>query len=94
MEALKEEFSLPIDPAVSEGSTATEQAESLKRVKKNDLAVACLTMSFTTDEDMEYIEESATSYYPDGIAMKITAAMKKNYRPVDRLAAVETETEM
>ena len=61
---------------------------------KNDLAISYLIMAFLSKEDMEYIEDSATVMYPNGIAKDAVESLTNNYRPSDRLSAVEAETEM
>ena len=90
-DALEEKFVLPADPEKITGldKEIKEQTASLTR---NDLAIACLTMAFLSEEDMEYIEDSATEEYPNGVAKSVIERLMKNYRPADRLSAVEAET--
>ena len=63
-------------------------------VIRNDLGIACLTMAFLSEEDMEFIEDSSTVLYPNGIAKDVVKSLTSNYHPADRLSAVEAETEM
>ena len=88
-QALKKDFKLPAKP---EGSSLSE--EEKKAVEKNELAIARLTMSFMTDEDMQIIEQSATEDYLEGIARVVMKELQDHHRPMDRLAVIETETEM
>ena len=92
-EALDKNFDLPSDPKNITG-TDDEKKQLKKNLVMNDLAIACLTMAFVQEEDMEYIEDSATTNYPDGIAKDVVVNLTSHYRPADRLSAVEAETEM
>ena len=65
--ALRSTMSLPANP----DALATDpdvKAKEEKAIAQNILAIACLTMSFTKIEDMEHIENSATTMYPTGVA--------------------------
>ena len=87
--ALKNNFTLPDDP---EGTLLSEKEK--KAVEMNELAIACLTMSFMTDEDIQIVEQSSTEDYPDGISRVVMKEMQDHYRPMDRIAVIEAETEM
>ena len=86
--ALKNNFTLPDDP---EGYLSEKEKTA---VEMNELAIACLTMSFMTDEDMQIIEQSATEDYPEGIARVVMKELQDLHRPMDRIAVIEAETEM
>ena len=92
-EALEEAFVLPTDL-----SNLTTTGDALEKEQKaviaNNLAVACLTMSFTKPEDLEYVDDSSTTEYTNGVAREVMKALSKEYRPKDRLSAVEAETKM
>ena len=51
-------------------------------------------MLFTEPKDIEYIDDSATTSYPNNIAREIMKALRKEYRSKDRPSAVEAETEL
>ena len=63
----KKHFVLPTDP-LNLTTTGDAKEKEQKAIIANDLTVACLTMSFTEPEDLEYVDDSATSNYPNGIA--------------------------
>ena len=46
-------------------------------------------MDFLSEEDMEYLEDSTTEMYPNGIVCNINARLMENYRPVDKFLAVD-----
>ena len=79
-EALEEAFVLPTDPS-NLTTTGDAKEKEQKAIIANDLAVACLTMSFTEPEDLEYVDDSATTKYPNGIAKEVMKALTKEYRP-------------
>ena len=81
---------MPSDP---KNITCTdEQKKKYKaNVAMNSLAVACLTMDFLSEEDMEYLKDLATTGYPNGIAKEVVKSLTNHYRPADRLSAVEAE---
>ena len=80
-QALKKDFKLPDDP---EGYLSEKEK---KAVEMNELAIACLTMSFMTDEDMQIIEQSATEDYPLGIARVVMKELQDLHRP-DKLIKI------
>ena len=53
-----------------------------------------MTMAFLSKEDMEYLEDSATNKYENGVAKEVAESLLNAYRPKDRLSAVEAEQEM
>ena len=91
--ALVDGFELPDDPENIKG-TDEEKAALKKNVVMNNLAVACLTMALQTEEDLEYLDDSATVMYENGVAYEVANSLRKTHRPDDRLFAVEAETEM
>ena len=91
--ALDKNFDLQNDPE-NITSTDEEKKKYKANVVRNNLAVACPTMAFLSEEDMEYLEDSATTNYPNGIAKNVVVSLSDHYRPADRLSAVEAETEM
>jgi len=92
-QALSKIFTLPSDPENLTG-TDKKREEDKKKVIKNNLAIACMTMAFLSEEDMEYLEDSATTQYENGVAKEVAESLLDAYRPKDRLSAVEAEQEM
>ena len=80
--ALEKNFTLPSDPENITG-TDTEKKKHKANVVMNDLAIACLTMAFLSEEDMEYLEDSATDKYPRGIANAVVESLTKLVLPTD-----------
>ena len=91
--AFEETFVLPADPNALTG-TDEEKKEQKKKITQNAVAVASLTMAFTTAEDMEFVDMSASPQYPQGHANAVVKTLKKKYRPQDRIATVEAEAEL
>ena len=61
--ALKDTHNLPADPeALATTGDAKDKVE--KAIVQNNLAIACMTMSFTKLEDMDSIEDLATTKLP------------------------------
>ena len=80
--ALKDTLSLPANPnALSTNVNAKEK--EVKTITQNNLAIACLTMSFTKIEDMKHIENSATTDYSAGIASEVMKLLATEYNPKD-----------
>ena len=89
--ALRDTHVLPTDPeALTTTGDAKEKEE--KAITQNNLAIACMTMSFTKLEDMDSIEDSATAKYPNGVASEVIKILATEYNPKDTLSAVEAET--
>ena len=91
--ALRDTHVLPTDPeALTTTGYAKEKEE--KAIAQNNLAIACMTMSFTKLEDMDSIEDLATTKYPNSIDSEVMNILATEYNPKDTLLAVETETVM
>ena len=92
-QALSKNFTLPSDPENLTG-TDKKKEEDEKNFIKNNIAIACMTIAFLSEEDMEYLEDSATTKYENGVAKEVTESLLNAYRPKDRLSAVKAEQEM
>ena len=88
MASLKDfgETSLPATEEEDLDELDTVQVPKIKARKRNAVAVANLTMAFTTDEAMSIVYDSATTSWPSGLAWKIIKAMKKKYQPEDTIS--------
>jgi len=62
--------------------------------KANDIALANLTMSFTTEGLMGLVYSSMTTKYPDGLAWKVVNGLFEKYYPQDLLSKVELRQEL
>ena len=90
---LKSTSKLPADPNVLDNDPDVKKEEELA-IKLNNLAIASFTMSFTTGELMEFIEDAKTPEYGGGRADLVVENLKRKYRPTDRIAGVEAEMEL
>ena len=91
----KDRCGLPDDPSTVDQETDTDKKKKLEQaIKNNKMAMAMITMSFDTADLFEYIENSKTDEYPEGKAHEVLSGMQKHYRPSDRIANVEAETEL
>ena len=71
-------FTLPSDPDNLVG-TDEQKEEMKKNVVMNNLAIACLTMAFVSEEDMDYLEDSATVHYELGVAKDMVDSLLDEY---------------
>ena len=91
--ALQDTHVLPADPE-NLTTTGEDKKKEQKAIAQNSLAIACLTMSFTKLEDLDSIEDSASTGYPGGVAHEVMKILATEYNPKDTLSAVEAETAM
>ena len=73
------ETNLPATEEEDLDETDSDQVLTIKARKRNAVAVANLTMAFTTEEAISIVYDSATTSWPSGLAWKIIKAMKKKY---------------
>ena len=78
-------------PATEATPLATGDAGDNQRatIKRNNLAVANLTMAFQTDALMGLVYKACDDDWPAGQAWKIVGALKHKYMPDDRISRVE-----
>ena len=88
------ETSLPATEEEDLDELDTVQVPRIKARKRNAVAVANLTMAFTTDKAMSIVYDSATTSWPSGLAWKIIKAMKKKYQPEDTISRVELRRQL
>ena len=88
--ALYQTFQLPPDP--EKLPTKEEDKKKFERmIEDNDECVAGLTLAFTTNQLMEFVVQSETEEYPQGIAKDIVLKLFRKYRPTDTISSVEAE---
>ena len=84
---------MPISEAeVLEDNEDGKRKEKAKRA--NALAVASLTLAFSTDALMGLVMRSSTSEWPNGLAWKVVEALFKKYRPEDVISMAELRREL
>ena len=71
------------DPLSTEGM-AMEAAK-----KRNEVAMASLTMAFTSESVMRMVYKSYTTQWPNGLAKLVVQALMKKYCPIDTISRVE-----
>ena len=88
--ALYQSFALPPDPS-KVPTTPEDKKDFLRVIQDNDECVAGLTLAFTTTQLMEFVVQSETQEYPQGIAKDIVTKLFRKYRPTDTISSVEAE---
>jgi len=85
------ETDLPADQAEADALTGTDAAtqNKIKAVTRNDIAIASLTLAFTTDEMLSLIMETQTDEWPDRLAYNVVKQLEYRYRPSDTMALVD-----
>ena len=62
---------------------------SIEAKKRNETAISCLTMAFTNEEQLGYINEAMTDEYPDALAYLVVRQLLDKYKPQDTISSVE-----
>jgi len=71
------------------------QLKKLKEaMKKNKVALANLTMAFTTSGSMALIKESKTNEWPKGLAYKVIEKLQAKHQPKDTISRVELRSKL
>ena len=58
-------------------------------VRRNDVAISCFTMAFTTEALIGLIYKAQEDIWPNGLAYKVVEELKALYRPKDKISRVE-----
>ena len=74
-------------------STETGKKQAAAK-KRNALAMANMTMAFTSEGLMALVYQSQDSEWPGGLVHKVVALLLKKYMPKDRISRVELRTAM
>ena len=68
----------------------TAQGKLIEAAKKrNAIAMANMTMAFTSEGTIALVYEAMTDDWPGGLAHKVVAMLKKKYQPQDSMTKVE-----
>jgi hypothetical protein len=62
--------------------------------QRNSIAMACLTMAFTTDAAMSVVFKAKTIEWPGGLAWKVMDLMRRKYRPQDLVTRAELRNKL
>lgn len=90
-DAINASHELPEDP---KNIPEARKDELKKNIKANNMAVAALTLAFTHAEHLEFVDDSATEAYPQGIASIIMSKLMRRINPDDDIVKVEAEIEL
>ena len=71
----------------------TDDAKILAK-KKNMIAMASLTASFTQERDFAIAYKAKTKEWPSGLAYLVMEGLAKKYKPKDMMTRVEMKTEL
>ena len=90
-DALKDKAEADLPDKEDEVLDLTTDAGKAKKVAKrrNDVALASLTMAFVTDKLAGLILSAQTVDWPSGLAWMVIKALFKKYQPQDRISRVE-----
>jgi hypothetical protein len=62
--------------------------------QRNSIAMACLTMAFTTDAAMSVVFKAKTTEWPGGLAWMVMDMMRKKYSPQDLVTRAELRNKL
>jgi hypothetical protein len=77
-----------LDPAVAANAAAIEARN------KNSMAIAALTMAFSDDNTLSFMNVGMSREWPDGKACVVIKAMMDKYNPVDVMSKAEMKAEL
>jgi hypothetical protein len=81
------EAAMPVSDDVTVDATTHPQVAKAK--KRNAIAMANLTMAFTSEMTMGLVYKAQTEEWPGGLAYLVVAALKAKYMPDDVITKVE-----
>jgi hypothetical protein len=83
------ETTMPADETTVIDETTSIGKLTAAAKKRNAIAVANMTMAFTTDSTMALVYKSKTSAWPSRLSHLIADALKAKYQPQDTMTRVE-----
>ena len=89
--ALYQTFNLPADPT-KESTDDKLKPEFRKLVQDNSKCVAGSTLAFTTTQLMEFVVQSETLQYLEGVAKDIVQKLFQEYRLTNTISGVGAES--
>ena len=81
------------DPVTLPVTTDAEKAAK-RAVEMNSLAMAFLHQAVETPKGIKLLEKSATTQWPEGIAVEAMTAMRNKFAKIDDLTAVELRQDL
>ena len=88
------EADMPSSEATAIDETTDPEKLQAAAMKRNAIAIANLTMAFTTDGTMALAYKAKTVDWPNGLAYMITDALKKKYQSKDTMTRVELQHQL
>ena len=85
------EAAMPADEATHLDEDDADDAVRLTAKKRNAMAVASLTMSFTNQALLRHVKKACDDDWPGGLAHKIVASLFAKYQPKDNITKVELQ---
>ena len=80
---------MPIDEVTELDLTDPDERKQHEAKRRNAVAVASLTMAFTTQALMKHVNKACDEDWPGGLAHKIVKSLFAKYRPKDNITKVE-----
>ena len=89
-EALGEqpERDMPATDADSLDPTKDQDKPKIVANKRNETAIACLTMAFFSESQLGLIYAAQTDDYPGGLACLVIRQLMRKYKPKDTISRV------
>ena len=81
----KPEPDLPRSDSIPLQPTRDIHKPRIEANKRNETALACLTMAITNEEQLGLIYEAMTNEYPDGLAYLVVQQLLQKYKPQDTI---------
>ena len=85
------EDDMPVDEVTVLDLTDPDERKQNEAKKRNAVAVASLTMAFTTQALMKHVNKACDEDWPGGLAHKIVKSLFAKYRPKDNITKVELQ---
>ena len=85
------EGKLPADGRVEIDTSDSDGKEAKAAVERNNLAIAAMTMAFTTHSLINKVHKCQTTEYPGGLAHLLVKDLFKEHQPKDKISKVEAK---
>jgi len=95
-EALNEggEMDLPVSENAEIDLSKAAGMKQHEAMRRNDMAIACLSLAFTKPGMLSFIYKSQDTMWPSGKAHLVMEALIEQYEPKDRISRVEMRTRL
>jgi hypothetical protein len=79
------------DLPTTEDNEAEINVDQQAAVKRNNMALYCLTLAFTTDEVMGFYHKGISEEHPSGLAWLIVKALHARFKPQGTISTYEIQ---